>query len=83
VLYHVNKGGPVNQARDVAESTATAIMGRISAYTGWQVTWKQIMVAADEKPEFFNLPLKPTAEDFETGKVKIPKENVVPVPGQA
>ncbi|MHC4205899.1 MAG: Gfo/Idh/MocA family protein [Planctomycetota bacterium] len=83
MLYHVNKGRPVNQARDVAESTATAIMGRISAYTGQQVTWKQIMVAADGKPDWFNLTLKPTAEDFEMGTVKIPKENVVPVPGQA
>jgi hypothetical protein len=83
MLYHVNKGKPVNQAKDVAESTATAIMGRISAYTGQQVTWKQIMAAADEKPDWFNLTLKPTAEDFEMGTVKIPKENVVPVPGQA
>jgi len=82
-LYYVNKGQPINQARDVAESTATAVMGRISAYTGQQVTWKQIMEAADEKPELFNLTLKPTAEDFEMGTVKIPKENVVPVPGQA
>ena len=83
MLYYVNKGGPINQARDVAESTATAVMGRISAYTGRQVTWKQIMVAADEKPDLFNLTLRPTAEDFEMGTVKIPKENVVPIPGQA
>jgi len=83
MLYHVNKGKPVNQSRDVAESTATAIMGRISAYTGQQVSWKQIMGAADENPELFNLTLKPTAEDFEMGTVKIPKENVVPVPGRA
>ena len=45
--------------------------------------WKQIMGAADEKPELFNLTLKPTAEDFEMGTVKIPKENVIPIPGQA
>ncbi len=81
-LYYVNKGRPVNQARAVAESTATAIMGRISAYTGRQVTWNQIMAAADESPDLFNLTLKPTAEDFEKGTVEIPKENVVPVPGQ-
>jgi hypothetical protein len=29
-----------------------------------------------------NLTLKPTAEDFDKGTVEIPKENVVPAPGQ-
>jgi myo-inositol 2-dehydrogenase/D-chiro-inositol 1-dehydrogenase len=31
----------------------------------------------------FNVQIVATAEDFEMGTVKIPKENVVPVPGQA
>ncbi|MBX3364303.1 MAG: Gfo/Idh/MocA family oxidoreductase [Phycisphaeraceae bacterium] len=30
---------PLNEGRAVAESTLTAIMGRMSAYTGKQVTW--------------------------------------------
>jgi myo-inositol 2-dehydrogenase/D-chiro-inositol 1-dehydrogenase len=81
-LYHVNKGQPIDQARAVAESTATAVLGRMSAYTGKQVLWKEIMGDPSEKPELYNLTLKPTAEDFEKGTVVIPKENVVPIPGR-
>ncbi len=82
-LYYVNKGEPVNQARAVAESTATAVMGRISAYTGQQVTWKEIMVDPSINSQHYNLTLRPTAEDFEKGTVEIPQENVVPIPGRA
>lgn len=81
MLYYVNKGEPLDQARAVAESTATAIMGRISAYTGQRVFWDEIMVDPNKKPEWYNLTLKPTAEDFERGTVEIPKENVIPIPG--
>ena len=81
-LYYVNKGKPVNQARAVAESTATAIMGRTSAYTGQQVSWKEMMEDPGINPKCYNLTLKPTAEDFEKGTVEIPQENVVPAPGQ-
>lgn len=81
-LYYVNKGKAVNQAKDVAESTATAVMGRISAYTGQQVNWNDMMVDPKAKPQFYDLKLKPTAEDFEKGTVKIPAENVIPLPGQ-
>ncbi|MEN6429086.1 MAG: Gfo/Idh/MocA family oxidoreductase, partial [Phycisphaerales bacterium] len=80
-LYLVGKGKPVSQARAVAESTATAIMGRMSAYTGQQVTWKEIMEDATINPACYNDTLRPTAEDFENGTVVIPKENVVPLPG--
>ncbi len=81
MLYFVNKGGPVNQARAVAESTATAVMGRMSAYTGRQVTWKEIMTDPAAKPDSYNLTLRPTAEDFEKGTVQIPPENAIPLPG--
>jgi len=81
LLYHVLKGKPVNQLQALAESTATAIMGRISAYTGRMVTWDEIMVDPNKNPALYNLQLKPTPEDFERGTVEIPQENVVPVPG--
>jgi len=80
-LYYVNKGGPINQAKAVAESTAAAVIGRISAYTGQQVTWKETMEDPNINPKYYNLTLRPTAEDFEKGTVEIPKENSVPVPG--
>jgi predicted dehydrogenase len=82
-LYYVNKGVPLDQARAVAESSATAVLGRISAYTGKQILWDEIMGNPSRKPELYNLTLKPTAEDFEKGTVEIPKENVVPVAGRS
>jgi hypothetical protein len=58
------------------------LMGRISAYTGQQVTWNDMMVDPKARPEHYNLTVKPTAEDFEKGTVEIPAENVIPLPGQ-
>lgn len=80
-LFLVNRGQPHNEAQAVAESTATAVMGRIAAYTGQQVAWDEMMVDPNKKPEVYGLTLKPTAEDFEKGTVEIPRENVVAIPG--
>lgn len=80
-LYYVNKGEPRDEARAVAHSSATAVMGRVSAYTGKQVFWDEMMTDPQKKPELYNLTLKPTAEDFEKGTVDIPEENVVAIPG--
>lgn len=80
VLYHVNRGDVLDQARAVAESTATAILGRTSAYTGKQMFWEEMMASPTKRPDLYNLTLKPSAEDFEKGTVEIPKE-AAPVPG--
>ncbi len=80
-LYYVNKGAPHVETRAVAESTATAILGRISAYTGKQVFWKDMMEDPKAQPAIYHLTLKPTAEDFEKKTVEIPRENVVAIPG--
>ena len=42
-VNRIRTNTPINQAEDTAISTLTAIMGRISAYTGSQVTWDQVM----------------------------------------
>ena len=83
VLYYIAKGKPLDQARAVAESSATAVLGREAAYTGLMVRWDEMMVDAKKKPALYNLTLTPTAEDFETGKVEIPPEGKVAVPGKA
>jgi predicted dehydrogenase len=70
---------PLNEARNIAESTATAIMGRYSAYTGKLVQWSDLM--QNPKSEFYNLTVGPSPEDFETGNVTAPRENIVAVPG--
>src|SRR5207247_6084866 len=39
----IRSAKPVNELKQVAESTLTAIMGRMSAYTGKPVTWEQAL----------------------------------------
>jgi hypothetical protein len=77
----IRAGKPLNEARNLAESTMVAIMGRISAYTGQIVRW--VDLTKNEKSPWYNLTLKPAAVDFEQGTVVAPQENVIPVPGEA
>lgn len=43
LVRSIRAGEPLNEARQVAESTLTAIMGRLSAYTGKVVQWDWAM----------------------------------------
>ena len=42
LIKSIREGKPLNEARNVAESTLVAIMGRISAYTGQIVRWSDL-----------------------------------------
>jgi myo-inositol 2-dehydrogenase/D-chiro-inositol 1-dehydrogenase len=43
-LYRAIRNGPrINDLKNVAESTLTAIMGRMTCYTGKEVTWDQAL----------------------------------------
>jgi len=48
LIESIRKGEPINELKNVAESTLAAIMGRMAAYTGKAVTWKR---ALDSKQE--------------------------------
>ncbi|MES2996841.1 MAG: Gfo/Idh/MocA family oxidoreductase [Verrucomicrobiota bacterium] len=80
LLRGVRDSKPLNEAKNVAESTMMGIMGRISAYTGKLVRWRDLM--EDEKSEFYNMTCSPSAEDFLKNTVKMPEEKP-PVPGTA
>ena len=41
LLQSIETGKPINELKQVAESTLTAIIGRMSAFTGKRVTWEQ------------------------------------------
>ena len=43
LLESITSHKPVNELKQVAESTLTAIMGRMSAYTGKEVSWEQAL----------------------------------------
>jgi hypothetical protein len=66
----IRNNKPINEAEATAVSTLTAIMGRISAYTGKMVTWDEML----------NSDLKLGPSVFVLGPVDVPKE--VPVPGE-
>jgi len=42
-VEHIRDNKPICQAEETAFATLTAIMGRISAYTGVDVTWDEVM----------------------------------------
>jgi predicted dehydrogenase len=70
---------PPNGVRPVAEATLTAIMGRISAYTGKLVRWSDLMENASSP--WYNLTLRPAPADFEAAAdVALPIE-AAPLPG--
>ena len=81
LIKSIRAGQPLNEARNVAESTMVAIMSRISAYTGQVVRWSDL--TKNESSRWYNLTMTPAARDFESGTVAAPQENVIPLPGEA
>lgn len=70
MIESIRSGQPLNELRTVAESTLTAIMGRMSAYTGKAVTWEQALNSQlDLMPKelkFGPLPTPPVAVPGDT-----------------
>jgi len=69
-IKSIREGKPLNEGRRIAESTMTAIMGRISAYTGRALQWDWVMNAS-------TLDLRPT--DYKMGDLQV---RPVAVPGK-
>ena len=69
LIAAIRSGEPINEARQIAESTLTAVFGRESAYTGQMLTWADLIDS--------NLDLVP--KEFAFGSLPIPE---VPVPGR-
>jgi predicted dehydrogenase len=64
LIKSIRDGKPINEGKQVAESTMTAIMGRMSAYTGRALKWDWVMKASEldltpEKYELGDLPVRP------------------------
>ena len=71
LIRGIRDGKPLNEGRRMAESNLTAIMGRMSAYTGQEVTWDWVsnqsqLDLSPAKYEFGNLPLPPVADPSNT-----------------
>ena len=66
LIKSIRESKPLNEGRDVAESTMAAIIGRMSAYTGRELKWDWAMNASKldlspSKYEFCDLPVRPIA----------------------
>ena len=70
LITAIRTNTPVNEAHQIAESSLTGIMGRISAYTGKTVTWDEML----------NSEVHLGPKHFVMGPVVMDKS--VPVPGQ-
>ena len=69
LVASIRAGKPLNELKQVAETTLTAIMGREAAYTGQEITWDEIL-KADQM-------LAPPQIAF--GKLDVP---AIPMPGR-
>jgi predicted dehydrogenase len=69
LLASIRAGKPINEAQRIAESVLTAVMARMSAYSGQIVTWTQAM-----KSEVSLMPAK-----LEFGPLPEPH---IPIPGK-
>lgn len=66
LIKSIREGNPLNEGVQVAESTMTAIMGRMSAYTGRALSWDWAMNSSQldlSPPEYalIELPVRPVA----------------------
>lgn len=65
LIASIRSGKPINELKTVAESTLTAIMGRMSTYTGKAVTWAQALNSKEqlmpEKLAWGPMPVPPVA----------------------
>ena len=68
LMASIRAGKPLNEAKAVAESTLTGIMGRESAYCGRSVEWDEVL----------NIPTI-SPETYEMGNLPFPE---VAIPGQ-
>ncbi len=83
LLKGIVSGDVLNEGEQVALSCATAILGRIAAYTGQTVLMSKLLDPKDNDPDYYKQICTPTADDFEkSGDVVLPAENVAPVPGK-
>jgi predicted dehydrogenase len=66
LIKSIRDGKPLNEAKGLAESTMTAILGRMSAYTGREIKWDWAMNASKldlspAKYEWGPMPVDPVA----------------------
>ena len=74
MIHSIRNGMALNEGVQIAESTMTAILGRMSAYTGKEITWdwalkESQLNLAPEKMQFGDHELEPVAIPGQTGLI--------------
>jgi predicted dehydrogenase len=74
LIESIRNGSPLNEGKQVAQSTLTAIMGRMSAYTGRALKWDWVMNSSklDLTPPVFDL-----SADIPIPEVAIPGKTML------
>ncbi len=73
LIASIKAGKPINEGRQVAESTLTAIMGRMSAYTGRSLSWDWVLNSSklDLTPPHFEWKALPPLEVAVPGRMAL------------
>src|SRR5437763_849481 len=70
LIASIRAGKPLNEGRQVAETTLSAIMGREAAYTGKEITWDELLNAQQDlvpaEVKFGPMPVPPVAMPGQT-----------------
>jgi len=70
LIASIRTGKPLNEGRQVAETTLSAIMGREAAYTGKEITWDELLNAQQDlvpaDVQFGPMPVAPVAMPGQT-----------------
>jgi predicted dehydrogenase len=65
LISSIRSGKPINELKNVTESTLTAIMGRMACYTGKEITWEMALNSQEklvpDDPKFGPMPVPPVA----------------------
>ena len=61
----IRAGKPINNGEYMSHSTLLAIMGRMAAYTGQEITWQQALASKEElRPSEYSWKGKPPAAEI-------------------
>jgi len=76
LIQSIREGKPLNEGKRIAESSLTAIMGRMSAYTGNEISWNWLLNESklDLTPPKYELGPLPVAPVAVPGKTKLIEE---------
>lgn len=75
LIASIRDGKPINEARQIAESTLTAVLGRESAYTGLELTWDDLLASGlDLVPRSFAFTAAPMPAVAVPGQTRLDRQ---------